>query len=338
MSETSPTDQSELSFDDLILALRDEANPFPARYLFRLSGLEGEELGLFKRVWPQLSFQRRRGILEDLELLAESNTVMHFDAVNRLALDDEEPEVRIVAIRALWPSKQPDLAPTFLDILKGDGHTGVRAQAAAALGRFVYLGEIGKLPPEKLKEIEEELLNVTDSDSDSAIRRNSLESLGYSGREEVPGLIEDAYASDDDDWLVSALFAMGRSADDRWTPKVLEKLNDTNPQVSTEAARAAGELELEEAVPELIELLDDTISEVRLASAWALSQIGGEGVADALQAAFDRAEDQDEIDLLEDALENLAFTEEMDQLNMLDYSPEDLKNMAHPNGKNKSDD
>ncbi|MGH2581390.1 MAG: HEAT repeat domain-containing protein, partial [Anaerolineales bacterium] len=185
MSEPLPADQSEISFDELIVALRDEANPFPARYLYRLSGLEGEELGLIRRVWPQLSFQRRLGVLEDLELLAESNTVMQFDAVNRMALNDEEPELRIVAIRALWPSEQPDLAQTFLDILKQDEDAEVRAQAAAALGRYVYLGEISRIPASNLKDIETELLRVMDSDSASVIRQNALESLGYSGREEV---------------------------------------------------------------------------------------------------------------------------------------------------------
>ncbi|MGH2582337.1 MAG: HEAT repeat domain-containing protein, partial [Anaerolineales bacterium] len=154
----------------------------------------------------------------------------------------------------------------------------------------------------------------------------------------VPGLIEDAYESDDDDWLISALFAMGRSADDRWARNVLEKLSDTNSEISSESAHAAGELELEEAVPVLIELLEDEESEVRVASAWALSQIGGQGVADVLQDTLDRAEDQDEIDLLEDALENLAFTEEIDQLNVIEYLPEDLGDLAHPNGKHSGED
>jgi hypothetical protein len=338
MTEPSPADQSEISFDELIVALRDDANPFPARYLYRLSDLEGEELGLIKRIWPQLSFQRRLGVLEDLELLAESNTVMHFDAVNRIALDDEKPELRIVAMRALWPSEQPNLVPTFLDILNNDEDDEVRAQAAAALGRFVYLGEIGRLPAAELKDIETELVRIMASESASVIRRNALESLGYSGREEVVGLIEDAFESDDDDWLISALFAMGRSADDRWAPNVLENLSNTNSEISAEAARAAGELELEDAVPDLIKLLEDEESEVRAASAWALSQVGGHGAADALRDRLDRAEEQDEIDLLEDALENLAFNEEIDQLNMLEYSPEDLENLAHPNGNEKGED
>ena len=339
MSEDLLPEQTEFSFGDLLGALRDEANPFPARYLYRLSGLEGNELDQLRKVWPLLSAQRRLGLLEDLELLAESNTVMHFDAVDQQALSDEEAEIRIVAIRSLWPSEQKDLIPVFIDLLNKDENTGVRAQAAAALGRFVYLGELGKIPTGTLKEVEEQLLDVLDADVDPIVQRRALESLGYSSRPEVADLIESVYQGGEPDWVASALFAMGRSADDRWAPIVIEHLQDTNPDLSREAARAAGELELSEALSELLDLLDDEDSEVRLAAAWSLSQIGGREAADALEGLLERSDDEDEIDLIENALENLAFTEELGELNLLDFATDDLEDLTHPeedkNGNNE---
>ena len=339
MSEDHLPQQTEFSFGDMLTALRDEANPFPARYLYRLSGLEGNELNQLRKVWPLLSAQRRLGLLEDLELLAEANTVMHFDAVNQQALSDEEAEIRIVAIRSLWPSEQKDLLPVFIDLLKKDENTGVRAQASAALGRFVYLGELGKIPPGALKEVEEQLLDVLDADVDPLVQRRALESLGYSSRLEVADLIESAYQGGEPDWVASALFAMGRSADDRWAPIVIEHLQDTNPDLSREAARAAGELELSEALFGLLDLLEDDDSEVRLAAAWSLSQIGGRESADALESLLERSDDEDEIDLIENALENLAFTEELGELNLLDFSTDDLEGLNHPeedkNGNNE---
>jgi len=329
------TETSELSFDEVITALRDESNPFPARYLYRLSGLEGEELGLLTRVWPDLSTNRRLGLLEDMEMLADSNMVMHFDAVNRVALGDEDARVRFTAVRSLWPSEQPALVPKLLDLLDNDDNTEVRAQAAAALGRFIYLGEVGKIPEATLKQTEERLLDIMGSDEDEIIQRRALESLGYSSRAEVPDLIEEAYESDDDDWITSALFAMGRSADDRWAPLVIERLNDSSVELSREAARAAGELELSEALPALVDLLQDEDSELRLAAAWSLSQIGGNGVAEALEELLERSDDEDEIDLIENAIENLALTQEMGELNLMDLSPEDLEDIAHPNGNSE---
>lgn len=321
----------ELSFSEVLDALRDAQTAFPARYLYRLSGLEGEELEAVEAVWAQLAPQRRLGLLEDLELLAEANTVMNFDAIQRMALEDAEEDVRVVAIRSLWESEREELIPILLKLLSDDPSAGVRAQAAAGLGSFVYLGELGKIGRELLDKIVDELLGVLEEEAaESLIRRRALEALGYSGRDEAAKRIEKAYKYGDEDWQASALFAMGRSADERWTEQVMECLDDSNPELSKEAARAAGELELSEALPELLTLLDDELSEVRLAAAWSLSQIGGKGVAEALEAMQERAEDEDEIDLIENALDNLAFSKELEELHLLDFSKEDLEQMAKP--------
>jgi len=329
MDEAQLSGQPEVPFDDVVIALRDEEQPFPTRYLYRLSALEDEDLGLVSRVWFGLSPQRRLGLLEDLETLAESNTLLQFDAVNRVAMGDEDPRVRVTAIRSLWPSEDSSFIQPLLELLENDESNEVRAQAAAALGRFVYLGEVGKVPAHLLKEIEERLLREVDRAADVLIRRRALESLGFSSRPEVPELIEHAFEDNSEEWAASALYAMGRSADDRWAPLVIDRLKDSNLEVSREAARAAGELELGDALPGLVDLLQEEGAELRLAAAWALSQIGGEGVEDALEELLERTEDEDEIDLIEDALENLTLTHEMSDLSILDFSAEDLEDLVN---------
>jgi HEAT repeat protein len=202
----------------------------------------------------------------------------------------------------------------------------------------VYLGEVGKIPATTQSQVEERLLRAVRDDVSDLAQRRALESLGYSSRPEVAELIEEAYENDDDDWIGSALYAMGRSADDRWGPVIMERLHDPNPTLSREAARAAGELELSESLPALVELLREEDSEIRMAAAWSLSQIGGNGVEDALEDLLERTEDEDEIDLIENALENLAFTHEMGDLNMLDFSPEDLQDFANGSGDLEDED
>lgn len=337
MSEEQSSESEKLSFDEILRALQDETQPFPARYLYRLSALEGNDLSQLKRAWPQLSAQRRLGLLEDLELLTEGNTVVNFENVDRLGLHDRDARVRVVALRSLLSSEQDSLVPILVELMQKDENTEVRAQAAASLGRFVYLGEVGNIPSGKLKEVEIHLLDIMNSDVDSLIRQRALESLGYSSRPEVAELIENAYQSNEEDWMVSALFAMGRSADDRWAPLVLESLQDAHVELTKEAARAAGELELNEARPVLFDLLHAEDSDVRLAAAWALSQIGGSDVADALDEMIERTEDEDEADLIENAIENLALTDEMSSLNLLDFSPEDLEELARPDREENGD-
>lgn len=216
MAAAQTPSQTELSFDQILNKLEDETKSFQGHFLYRLSDLEPEELGQLRRLWLQLSAQRRLNLLGDLESLAEADTVMDFDVIHRLALGDVEPEIRTIALRSLWQSDQVDLVPIFIQILTNDRNSEVRAQAAAALGRFVYLGELGKVSAETLEKIETILLEQIRSDTDPLIQRRALESLGYSSRPEVAELIEEAYESGEEDWAASALVAMGRSADDRW--------------------------------------------------------------------------------------------------------------------------
>jgi HEAT repeat protein len=88
--------------------------------------------------------------------------------------------------------------------------------------------------------------------------------------------------------------------------------------VRAEAVRAAGELEISEAVPNLLELLDDSNEAVRSAAIWSLSQIGGEGVRERLEQLQEETEDEEEADFIESALDNLAFTEEFQLYSLFD--------------------
>jgi HEAT repeat protein len=327
-----PSEASEeLSFSEIITALEDEQKAIPARILYGLSGLEGDEFTEFSESWPGLSAQRRLALLEDLELLAEANTVMHFDAIGRLALNDTEEEIRVLAIRSLWQSQREDLIPVLIGIMNHDDSPAVRAQAASALGPFVLLGELGNISKESLTACEENLLAIMDmEDENPLVRRRALESLGYSSNQRVAGLIEDAFDFGDENLQASALYAMGRTADDRWAAQVLESLDDPNQTLSKEAIRAAGELEISDAMLPLLNLLYDEESEIRLVAAWSLSQIGGKDAVEALAELQERSESEDEIDLIEDAIENLNFGAEIEDLNLLDFSQEDIEELANP--------
>jgi HEAT repeat protein len=301
---------SEIPFQDLLDALLDVETPFKPRFLYRLSDLGNDELAEVERTWPKIPDWRRKALMEDAEELGENDTLLSFEALARLALQDEAPFVRQPAIRILWEYESSDLPVIFLNLLRTDNEPQVRAAAATALGKYVYLGEIEELSAEQLIQIEDALLQAATGTDDLLVQRRALEALGYSSREEVPALIEAAYNSGERDWLVSALFAMGRSAHEVWFPNVLDMLENNQPVVRAEAARAAGELEIDEAVPQLIELLDDPNDDVREASIWSLSQIGGEGVREILEKLYDETEDDKEADFIDDALDNLAFNEE----------------------------
>lgn len=314
----------EIPFEELIKALLDVDTPFSPRFLYRLSDLEMQELEMLKEVWEQVPDWRRKALVEDVETLGAANYRLSFETLARFTILDSLPEVRLPSVRTLSEYEATDLIEHYRRALSQDSDALVRAEAAAALSRYVYLGEIEELHSELLREIEEHLIEVIRGEDAKLVRRRALEALGYSGREEVSEFISMAYDSADKEWIVSAVLAMGRSANEKWIPQVLENLENSYPAIRAEAARAAGELELPEAVPQLLELLDDHDPDVRAASIWSLSQIGGEGVQEALEMMYEQTDDQDEADLIESALENLEFTENMQLFALFDFpNPEE---------------
>lgn len=293
--------------DRLLKELSDETQTLSIARLYELSGLDHEETEHFSVVWPQIPAGRRQTIISHLVDIAEANFEADFDAVFRACFTDEDEFVRTQAIEGLWESEDIKLICPLLEFLHHDPSAAVRAASATSLGRFVLLGELGKLSPTLTHNVSEALWEVINSfEEDIEVRRRAIESMAYSSEEAMAEVIADAYADDDRLMRVSALFAMGRSADPRWKSTVLEELANPDPEMRYEAVRACGALEVEEAIPYLRDLMYDGDREIQEVSIWALGQIGGAEARRILDACYEEA---DEIlyEVIEDALGELAL-------------------------------
>ncbi len=264
-------------------------------------------------------------LLEELDALAETDTLVSFDDVARALLTDPEPEVRTRAIRLLDEYEDPKVVPSYLDMLKNDPDLNVRVEAANALHLFVDLGELEEIPEDIYHQVEDALLASAASEDNLRVRRMALESLGYSSRSEVRTLIESAFHRSDPAWQASALVAMGRSADERWDDEVTRSLVHVDDRIRKAAVQAAGELSLQSARPILLKMLGEEEEPMILSAViWSLSQIGGEDVRTYLENLLDVIEDDDEqIAFLEEALDNLAFTEDLERFDLLAFDPDD---------------
>jgi len=316
-------------FSHILTALLDNDHPFPPALLYNLSGILPEECRQLIETWPKIKTERKRALLEDMNEMAEKDYLLMFEDIGRIGLHDADAQTCIRAISLLWEAEDKSLVPEFLALLKESVEESVRAAAASALGPYVYQGEVDKLPASLLHQIEDALLAAHRTDRSDLVRRRALEALGYSSREEVPALLRSASARSDTLWLESALFAMGHSADKQWEARVLEFLDHEDLPVQIEAVHAAGELMLSRARVPLLNMLEDEIDDLELKNEviWALSQIGGEGVEETLDALLEAAEDDDEIEVLEQALDNLSFNQDDNVFDFLDieFDEDDLE-------------
>ena len=244
--------------------------------LHNLSNLEAAGVASLRAAWSQISTEVRRHMMTRLVEMAEADFEMDFGGVFRLGLTDEDPEVRLAAIEGLWEDEDVRLVPALIDRLTSEQASEVRAAAATSLGRFILLGELDKIRPKPYQLAYTALLHTCQSQDESLeVRRRAMESLSYVCDDQVIGLIESAFGASEERMRVSAVFAMGRSNDRRWSRHVQGELFNPNPELRYEAARACGELQLTDAVVDLEELTEDVDAEVQEATLWALGQIGG---------------------------------------------------------------
>jgi len=313
-----------ISFQTVLDALLDGKKDFPRRYLKEFSDIRPLELKTLLDIWPGVTLSRKQTLLEQLKTVAETDTLVSFDDFGRALLTDPDPIIRTHAIRLLHESEDLKLVPTYLNMLKDDSDTTVRREAANVLNLFVDLGELDEIPDNIYHQVEDALLASANSEDDVRVRRTALESLGYSSRPEVITLIESAFHREDPHWQASALHAMGRSADDRWTDDVLHSLVNDDDRIRRAAVEAAGDLAIAPARPILLEMLsEEEEPDVTSAVIWSLSQIGGEDVRTYLENLLDQTDDDDQLEFLEDALDNLAFTEDLARFDLLAFDPED---------------
>jgi len=282
-----------------------------------LSDLRVSDLRAFDDLWLSIPDSRRRSTVRSLVDLSESVLDADFTVLFRHCLADPDPTVRSDAIDGLWESQDAWLVDALIAILRRDVSETARAAAAETLGRFVLLGELSDIDVSIATRVEEALLATLARVNEMVeVRRRALESIAYSGSPDVESLVRQAYESEDPDLRVSALCAMGRSANRSWRSVLKEELASSSAAARYEAALACGELELQDTVDHLIQLVQDDDPEVRWAAVEALGKIGGRTATQILQTCCE-AEDETLSSAAREALETMAWDGEL-QLDILD--------------------
>ncbi|MBX3011992.1 MAG: HEAT repeat domain-containing protein [Caldilineaceae bacterium] len=310
--------QPRFTLPELLQHLVEQRENITGEDLFVLSDLSRQDAVLVRQEWPLVAVDQRQTLVKTLVDLALGSIDWHLGRFLRVALDDPDETVRRYALDGLWEETEADLLGPLIQLLLHDKSEAVRAAAAAAMGAYVLAGELDELDAALAMRAEEALLAVLQNPEEPvAVQARALESIAYSGETGVRQLIEDSYYSSEEPLRISALIAMGRSADTRWRGLARAELQNPDPQMRIEAARACGELESRKAEPDLLELLLDEDPQVRLAAIFALGRLGGRQAREALRALTE-SDDPVEAEAADTALEEMLFFASEESEDLLD--------------------
>jgi HEAT repeat protein len=267
---------------------------------YGLSGLTPAEVQRVGEKWDSIDPEKRYTLLMELAEASELNFEFDYRELGLFALNDSDANVREAAVELLWEDESLELMSRLIDIAQWDEAAPVRAAAASALGRFILLGEYDEISEKEASRAQDAAISIlTNTDEEVDVRRRALEAIANCGHEIVTEAVQEAYDSSEQKMRVSSIFAMGRSYDPKWRETVLREISSADPEMRYEAARAAGELEIKEAVPYLGRMAVNDEREIQEVAVWSLGELGGREALRILSALSQDAEDAGDESLLE---------------------------------------
>ncbi len=260
------------------------------------------------------------------------------------ALRSSEPGIRALALSEASPMVDDELARELLRFAReAELPEGERGDALIALGPALEMcwyeeaddGSLAEPPsgeedwwgpplsPGLYREVTEALRHIYhDASQPKLVRRRALEAAVRAPRDWHRDAASSAWRSDDSEWRLTAVFAMGHLPG--FAAEIEEALDAEELPIAHEALLAAGRAGIEELADRLMEVAEDPDAqrELRLGAIEALGELGSAEGVDLLQA-LTLSEDSEIAAVAEEALEELAlvsgFDEDLDE--DLDWEP-----------------
>ena len=309
----------DISFDDVLAGLFAADEP-SIPLIFRLSDLSAEDLSKFKAVWSETKEQRRSALARHMADITEDNYLVDFSPIFAYLMTDESPNVKIAALDGTWDSEDTRLIAPIIELMAKDSDVHVRAAAARALAHYILLAEWGQIESAHSGFIVDALLaELAEPTTPVEVRRAALEAVASADHPAIAQYILEAYEDGAEGLQLSAIFAMGNSADSVWLPTLEQELTSPSADFRAEAARACGMIGDSRAIDVIEELLNDEDPDVTVAAIYALGQIGGDRAFDILSDLAEDPDFEEFQDAVDEALEELEWTGgEMDLFSLPD--------------------
>lgn len=311
--QSESTGYQKPKFDDVLKKLqaegKDSESIISPDVLYGLSDISPEQLQILQGVWTTLSSSYKHKLIEALTEASEADFELVYHEIASIGMKDESSLVRAAAIDLMWEDESTESMRLLMNIVEQDESPNVKARALVALGKYILLGEYEEIPESLAVEAQELAIQFHKSMAQPLeVRRRALEALSNSSHAEKDKLIRDAYHSSEHLLKVSAVFAMGRTCDDKWQDILLDELDSSDNEIVYEAVRACGEIQLSSSIRQLGELLLGDDREIQVMAIWSLGEIGGQHALDILYQLQETVEDEELAEIIDEAVDVASFS------------------------------
>ena len=297
--------------------------PYTDAELQLLSDAEARDVRAIMPLWNEIPENKKRDFLDELYNKYENDTRVNYENFAVALLDDPSDLVKILGLLLLGENNQSKVADLVLRLAKNSKDEDVQVGAISRLGLYIELFVNQDMAWPASKDVFDYLLATT-QDPNNRIAQAALKSLATFDDPLLEDLIGRAFAHNEASWQEAGIYAAGKVSDTQWLGNILNALQHPDIDVRLAAVSVCGNNMISASRQPLIEMLEDEENdEIFHNIIWSLSCIGGEDVRTVIEAIMAETEEEMEIEMLEEALENLSLTEEMEQFDIFKFDADD---------------
>ena len=301
--------------ENVLQMIREDPERAFEKYPRMLSDLTPERITELRSVLSELTAEKKAVFYGQMVRFGQEYLEYNYTPIAEIGLDDENGEIRAASIRMLGFEDSREIGRKLLRAAVNDPEPKARIAAIEILGQYMMEAEFGERIPVSEKALIDTLDKLID-DENPGIRLAAMVAYAVSETERVKEKISSCFQGNQREDLIAALNAARISLNGDWNRSVLKHIRHSDEDISLEAIRAAGALQLREALPALYEIVShfDRISpEMLMTVTNAIAEIGDEGSLDVLEILGEAAVDMDaEItDAIDDSIDTLNMAVEM---------------------------
>ena len=283
-----------------------------------LADLSATRAAALESVLKSTTPEQKRVFFRALEDCDVESYIYSFGPIGAFGILDDDGEIRRVSIGLLAFEEDREIGARILNAALHDDYEPAQTAAVYQLGQYMIGLELEDKIPLPAKRLREALKSLLEHEN-KAVRLAAVQSYAFGNDAVVKRKITRLLAGNDFEELRAGLIAVRNSLENDWDRSVIELLEHEDEEVRIEALRTAGQLGLEEALPEMYKILenfDRVDRDLLLETVNAIAEIGCDSSLNVLEVLGEAAGDMDSevTDTIDDAIDSLNVSIEMGAL------------------------